>query len=182
MHRHQYKGRKLGREAGPRRALLRNLTTSVILHERVTTTLAKAKEVAPHVEKMITLAKDGSLPAQRRLGAFLYDTGAISKLLKETAQTYKDRQGGYTRVMQLGPRVGDGAQMAIIELVDYTPTPKKVKKTAKAEGAEGDKSTTQVMERPAHEMPQATAPSADARPTKQSDRKQTNLNRRTGSN
>jgi large subunit ribosomal protein L17 len=179
MHRHQYKGRKLGREAGPRRALIRNLTTSVILHERVTTTLAKAKEVAPHVERMITLAKDGSLPAQRRLGAFLYDTGAISKLLKETAQTYKERQGGYTRVLHLGPRNGDGAQMAVIELVDYTPAPKKVKKAAKPQTAEGEKTTTQVMDRPSHELP---SPSTDAKPTKQSDRKQTNLNRRSGSN
>lgn len=179
MHRHQYKGRKLGREAGPRRALLRNLTTSVILHERVTTTLAKAKEVAPHVERMITLAKDGSLPAQRRLGAFLYDSGAISKLLKETAQTYKDRQGGYTRVLHLGPRNGDGAEMALIELVDYQPKPKKVKKAAGKPETEGEKATTQVVERPAHELPQ---PSTEAKPTKQSDRKQTNLNRRTGSN
>ncbi len=116
--------RKLGRTTETRMALLRNLAADVILHERVETTEAKAKEVRSAVDKMITLAKRGDLSARRQAAAFLYDkqsedeTQVLDKLFDDIAERYEDRQGGYTRVLKLGPRRGDGANMAIIELVD----------------------------------------------------------------
>jgi len=115
--------RKLGRTTSTRMALLRNLATDLIIHERLETTEAKAKELRPVVEKMITLGKRGDLNARRQAAAFLYnketeeDNNVIQKLFDDIATRYEDRQGGYTRVLKLGPRRGDGAKMAIIELV-----------------------------------------------------------------
>lgn len=118
--------RKLGRATDTRLALLRNLTADVIIHERVETTEAKAKELRSTVDKMITLAKRGDLHARRQAASFLYnkktdeDESVIQKLFGEIAERFEDRQGGYTRVLKLGPRRGDGANMAIIELVKET--------------------------------------------------------------
>src|SRR5690625_6072907 len=115
--------RKLGRTTSTRMALLRNLATDLIIHERLETTEDKAKELRPVVEKMITLGKRGDLNARRQAAAFLYnketeeDNNVIQKLFDDIATRYEDRQGGYTRVLKLGPRRGDGAKMAIIELV-----------------------------------------------------------------
>ncbi len=115
--------RKLGRTTDARMALLRNLASDLIIHERIETTEAKAKELKSAVEKMITLGKRGDLNARRQAAAFLYnqeadeDTSVIQKLFDDLATRYADRQGGYTRVLKLGPRRGDGAKMAIIELV-----------------------------------------------------------------
>lgn len=118
MHRHQYKNRKLSRKSGPRKALLRGLATSVVLYERVKTTLPKAKEVQPIVEKLITTAKVGDVNAIRTLTAYLYGENAVQKLVTEIAPIYKDRKGGYTRIIKLGNRPGDNAPVAILELVD----------------------------------------------------------------
>lgn len=118
MHRHQYKGRKLSRKSGPRKALLRGLVTSVILYERIKTTVPKAKEIQPIVEKLITTAKKGDLSALRALSAYIYGENAVTKLVQEIAPIYKDRNGGYTRIVKLGNRPGDNAPVAIIELVD----------------------------------------------------------------
>lgn len=114
--------RKLGRTTDVRMALLRNLTTDIIVHERIETTEAKAKELKSTVDKMITLGKRGDLAARRQASAFLYkkgneDVSVLDKLFDDVAARYEDRQGGYTRVLKLGPRRGDGAKMAIIELV-----------------------------------------------------------------
>ena len=115
--------RKLGRTTDTRLALLRNLTADVIIHERVETTEAKAKELRTTVDKMITLGKRGDLHARRQAASFLYnkktdeDEQVLQKLFGEIAERYEDRQGGYTRIRKLGPRRGDGANMAIIELV-----------------------------------------------------------------
>jgi len=115
--------RKLGRTTSTRMALLRNLATDLIIHERIETTEAKAKELRSVVDKMITLGKRGDLNARRQAAAFLYnktteeDNNVIQKLFDDIATRYEDRQGGYTRVLKLGPRRGDGAKMAIIELV-----------------------------------------------------------------
>ncbi|MUV38111.1 50S ribosomal protein L17 [Lentibacillus sp. JNUCC-1] len=115
--------RKLGRTTDTRMALLRNLASDVIIHERLETTEAKAKELKTTVDKMITLGKRGDLHARRQAAAFLYnkeaneDDDVIQKLFNDIAARYEDRQGGYTRVLKLGPRRGDGANMAIIELV-----------------------------------------------------------------
>ncbi|AIF42076.1 50S ribosomal protein L17 [Virgibacillus halodenitrificans] len=115
--------RKLGRTTDTRMALLRNLASDLIIHERIETTEAKAKELKSVVEKMITLGKRGDLHARRQAAAFLYNQEAnenenvIQKLFDDVAARYEDRQGGYTRVLKLGARQGDGAPMAIIELV-----------------------------------------------------------------
>ncbi|WP_042145440.1 50S ribosomal protein L17 [Paucisalibacillus sp. EB02] len=115
--------RKLGRTTDQRLALLRNLASDLIIHERLETTEAKAKELKSVVEKMITLGKRGDLHARRQAAAFLYNKEAseedtvLQKLFNDVAKRYEDRQGGYTRVLKLGERQGDGAKMAIIELV-----------------------------------------------------------------
>ncbi|GAE93724.1 LSU ribosomal protein L17p [Gracilibacillus boraciitolerans JCM 21714] len=115
--------RKLGRTTDQRKALLRGLATDLIIHERLETTEAKAKELRSVVEKMITLGKRGDIHARRQAAAFLYNTEAnedevaVQKLFNDIAGRYEERQGGYTRVLKLGPRRGDGAEMAIIELV-----------------------------------------------------------------
>ncbi|MBO1005209.1 50S ribosomal protein L17 [Pseudogracilibacillus auburnensis] len=116
--------RKLGRTTDTRMALLRNLTADVIIHERVETTEAKAKELRSTVDKMITLGKRGDLHARRQAASFLYNKKTedgervLQKLFGEIADRYEARQGGYTRILKLGPRRGDGANMAIIELVE----------------------------------------------------------------
>ncbi|WP_068677128.1 50S ribosomal protein L17 [Oceanobacillus sp. Castelsardo] len=115
--------RKLGRTTDARMALLRNLASDLIIHERVETTEAKAKELRTIVDKMITLGKRGDLHARRQAAAFLYnkeadeDNNVIQKLFDDVAARYEERQGGYTRVLKLGERQGDGAKMAIVELV-----------------------------------------------------------------
>src|SRR3990172_6731456 len=112
------KNRKFSREAGPRRALLRSLATSLILYEKMRTTKPKAKEVQRIVERLITDAKSGSLAAIRRADAYLHHKNASKKLITELAPLYKERKGGYTRVLNLNDRTGDSAPMAQIELLD----------------------------------------------------------------
>lgn len=131
MHRHAYKGRKLKREKGPRELMFRNLATSVILHEKVKTTLPKAKEIRPIVEKLITIAKKGDINAIRKLNSYLLDKNATEKLITEIAPLYEKRNGGYTRITRAGLRLGDAAQMAIIELLDTEKLIKKIQKTEK---------------------------------------------------
>ncbi|MCR4278667.1 MAG: 50S ribosomal protein L17 [bacterium] len=114
---HNRKGRTLGREKAPREALIRNLAQSLILYENVNTTLAKAKEVRPFVEKLITKAKVKSLTTRRTLHRTLSMDSAVNKMLEEIGPRYKDRAGGYTRIIKLGRRLGDGAEIAQIQLV-----------------------------------------------------------------
>ena len=115
---HRVDGRKLGRKTGPRKALYRNLIVAVLRYEQVKTTEARAKEVRGQVERMITLAKEGSLTARRRIVAELPDEPlVIDKLLNEIAPKYGDRNSGYTRVIKLGQRAGDAAPIVQLELV-----------------------------------------------------------------
>lgn len=109
--------RKLGRPADQRRAMLRSLVTSLLQHERITTTETRAKEARVHAEHMITLAKRGDLHARRQAAAFLLDETILKKLFDTIGPRYADRQGGYTRIVRTGPRQGDAAPMAILELV-----------------------------------------------------------------
>lgn len=109
--------RKLGRTKGHRRALFRNQVTSLFLHERITTTEAKAKELRGVAEKLITLAKRGDLHAKRQVLSYVLDEDAAKKLFDHIGPRYADRPGGYTRVVKVGPRQGDAAPMAILELV-----------------------------------------------------------------
>ena len=109
--------RKIGHNSAHRRAILRNMTTSVLMHGKVETTEVKAKEVRRMVDKMITLGKKGDLAAYRQANSFLMDEDVAYKLFHEIAPAYKDRNGGYTRVLKTGFRRGDAAPMAILELV-----------------------------------------------------------------
>lgn len=109
--------RKLGRRSDHRQALLRNQVQSLLDNGKMVTTLAKAKETRQVAEKMITLGKRGDLHARRQALAYLYDKKTVAKLFDEIAPKYKDRNGGYVRVLKMGPRRGDGAEMALIELV-----------------------------------------------------------------
>ena len=115
--RHRNAGFKLGRNTSHRRALLRNLVTSVLQEDRVETTVAKAKAVRPHVEKMITLGKKGDLHARRQAHSFLRTDDAVKRLFDTVAPRYGDRQGGYLRIVRTGFQRGDGAEKAFIELL-----------------------------------------------------------------
>ena len=116
--RHNVHGRKLGRTSAHRKAMFRNQLASLIEHEKIRTTLAKAKELRPLAEKMITQGKKDTLHARRLVGRLIPDRGKITKLFDEIAPRFADRPGGYTRITKLGPRKGDGAEMAILEFVE----------------------------------------------------------------
>jgi large subunit ribosomal protein L17 len=115
--RHRKRGRKLGRDSAHRKSLYANLTAELIQHGRIRTTLAKAKEVRPVAEQMITLGKRGDLHARRQAVAFLRQKPVVKSLFDDIAPRYAERPGGYTRIIKLGPRLGDAAEMAYIELV-----------------------------------------------------------------
>jgi len=116
--RHKYGGRKLNRTSSHRKALFRNMAAALIKHEQITTTLPKARELRPYVEKLITLAKHGGLSNRRLAHARLLDDAQLVKLFDVLAARYADRNGGYTRVIKAGVRASDAAPMAVIELVD----------------------------------------------------------------
>ena len=122
--RHRLSGRKLNRTSSHRKALFANMAAALLKHEQITTTLPKAKELRPVVEKLITLGKKGDLSARRRAMAVLRDETITSKLFATIAPRYSDRAGGYTRVMRAGFRHGDMAPLAVIELVDRDPDAK----------------------------------------------------------
>lgn len=115
--RHRNSNKTLDRQKAPRELMLRNMASSIIIYEKVKTTEAKAKVVRSLVEKMITVAKAGTLAARRELIATLPQENAVKKVIEVLAPRYQDRQGGYTRIVKLGTRQGDGAEMAQIELV-----------------------------------------------------------------
>lgn len=115
--RHQAKGRQLSRTASHRRALLSNLATSLFLHGRVVTTQAKAKELRPYAEKLITLARRGDLHARRLVSRKIRERDALTRLFTEIGPRFAARPGGYTRILKLGHRPGDGADVARIELL-----------------------------------------------------------------
>jgi large subunit ribosomal protein L17 len=115
--RHRKAGYKLGRNTSHRRALLRNLVTSILLEDRVETTLTKAKAARPHVERLITLGKKGDLHARRQALSYLMTREAVSRLFDTVAPRYGDRQGGYLRIVRTGFQRGDGAEKAYIELL-----------------------------------------------------------------
>ena len=116
--RHKIAGRKLGRSTAHRRAMYRNLVTDLLNYEKIITTEAKAKEVRSLAEKMITLGKKGELANRRRAASFILDEKTVEKVFSDLAERYADRSGGYTRIVKLGPRLGDGAPMARLELVE----------------------------------------------------------------
>jgi large subunit ribosomal protein L17 len=121
--RHARSGKKLGRDSAHRKALYSNLAGALITHGRIETTEAKAKAVRPYAEKLITLGKRGDLHARRQAMAELRSNDVVHKLFADIAPRFSERNGGYTRVVKLGPRQGDAAQMALLELVDFDPAP-----------------------------------------------------------
>ena len=122
--RHALSGRKLNRRSGHRKAMFANLAAALIKHEQIKTTLPKAKDLRPVVERLVTLGKRGGLHARRQALAMLQDRKLTEKLFGPLAERYKDRAGGYTRVLRAGFRYGDAAPMAVIELVDRDPAAK----------------------------------------------------------
>jgi large subunit ribosomal protein L17 len=120
--RHARTGKKLGRDASHRRALYANLACSLIEHGRIRTTEAKAKAVRPYAEKMITLGRRGDLHARRQVLSELRSQEVVHQLFADVAPRMADRPGGYTRIVKIGPRQGDAADMVYLELVDYDPT------------------------------------------------------------
>jgi large subunit ribosomal protein L17 len=134
--RHLKGGFKLGRKPEHRKAVLRNLTASLIEKNRIETTLAKAKAVRPLVEKMVTIGKSGTLADKRKALAYLYKRKTVQALFDEVAPRFMDRNGGYTRIIRTNYRKGDGAEMAILEFTDhiFEVKDKKAKAKAKAKG------------------------------------------------
>ena len=134
--RHRMSGRKLNRTSSHRKAMFSNMVVSLLTHEQITTTLPKAKELRKIADKMITLGKRGDLHARRQAISALQDADTVGKLFDTLAERYKDRPGGYTRVLKAGHRHGDCAPMAVIELVDRDPEAKGAADLARVEAEE----------------------------------------------
>ena len=155
--RHQRTGKKLGRDSAHRKALYANLAGALIEHGRIKTTVTKAKAVRPLAEQMITLGRRGDLHARRQATSILRSRDVVHKLFAEVAPLFKDRPGGYTRIVKLGPRAGDSAEMAYLELVDEefvakereARTPEPVAEAATAEEPEVEESPVQDEEQEA---------------------------------
>lgn len=134
--RHLVKDKRLGRDSSQRKALLRNLVTSFLEKERIRTTLAKAKATKPLAEKMITLAKRNTLHTRRQALSFIYKKSVVKKLFDDIGPRFSERPGGYTRIVKIGPRAGDGAEMAVLELVGTEFKKKDKKKSLKDKAKE----------------------------------------------
>src|SRR5947199_1752589 len=160
--RHQKKTIKLGRTAAHRRALLANQVCALIQHQRIKTTLAKAKAVRPLAERMVTLGKNGSIHARRRALAVLRQKSVVKKLFDDVSQRSAERNGGYTRIVKLGARKSDSARMAFIGWVgaDHIAEekPKKEKKAKREEPEAKPQQTTPEAEQPTREEPKTAAP------------------------
>ncbi|PLX78856.1 MAG: 50S ribosomal protein L17, partial [Desulfuromonas sp.] len=161
--RHRKSGRTLGRNSSHRKAMMRNMVTSLLEHEHITTTDARAKELRKLADKMITLGKKGSLHARRQAAAVIRDKKIVAKLFERLAPRYTDRPGGYTRIIKLGHRAGDNASLSRIELVEeeFTPKPKK-EKPAPVEVAPEPAPEVTAEEAPAEEAPAEEAPAEEA--------------------
>jgi large subunit ribosomal protein L17 len=161
--RHGMSYRKLGRTSGHRAAMFRNQLASIIEHERIVTTLPKAKELRPLIEKLVTLSREDSVHNRRQAARQVLDDTMVQKLFATIAPRFTDRPGGYTRIVKLGPRRGDGTEMAILEFIDYelgkapassTPAKGEAKAARKAKKAEEG---AEVEEETAEKKPKKTA-------------------------
>jgi large subunit ribosomal protein L17 len=156
--RHRNGGFKLGRNTSHRRALLRNLVTSVILNDRIHTTITKAKASKPIVEKMITLGKNGSVHARRQALAYMMTPESVDRLFAIVAPRYETRPGGYSRIIRTGPRQGDSAEMAYIELLgSETELSEKSEKRAEARRKRNEEMQKQLAEQGEKSDPGASA-------------------------
>jgi large subunit ribosomal protein L17 len=173
--RHARAGKKLGRDSAHRKALYSNLAGALIEHGRIKTTVTKAKAVKPFAEQMITLGRRGDLHARRQATAFLRSRDVVHKLFADVAPLFKDRPGGYTRIVKIGPRPGDAAEMAYLELVDEeyvarerearTPPPSEAEPVAAAveeSAAEETEAVADVPAEAAEEPPETEAEAVEA--------------------
>ena len=157
--RHNVKGRKLGRTSSHKKATMQALATSLLKHKRIKTTLAKAKELRGFAEKLITKARKGDLHSKRQVMQFLKDKEVVKELFGDIVSKIGDRAGGYTRVIKLGQRFGDAAQMAIIELVDYNEIvtakaeKQKEEREARAKEKKEKEKAEELEETPVEEAP-----------------------------
>jgi len=166
--RHGMANRKLGRTSGHRAALFRNQLASLIERERIITTLPKAKELRPQIERLVTLGKSDSVHHRRQAERVVGDDGLISKLFATLGPRFAERPGGYTRIIKLGPRRGDAAEMAILEFIGYEPPAQEApaegkaeKKAAPKKEARGEDEAAEQEEKPARKRtaaPRKTAP------------------------
>ena len=165
---HRVVGRKLGRTSAHRLALLRNLSTSLFEKERITTTLMKAKELRPFAERLLTLSKRETLHARRQVLRHIREKDVVSKMFDTLSARYAQRPGGYTRIVKLGPRRGDSAEMAIIELVGYEPQQRqekeKEKDAAPAKGRGGRAKTGEAAAEQAEKPKRGKAAAGESRP------------------
>ena len=159
--RHNKKFNHLGRTASHRNAMLANMAISLIMHKRITTTLAKAKALKMYVEPLITRSKDDTTNSRRVVFSYLQNKFAVTELFKVIAEKVADRPGGYTRIIKLGTRQGDAASVAFIELVDFDENMAKTVKSEAKKTRRSRKSTAAKTEAPA-EAPVAEAPVAEA--------------------
>ncbi len=163
--RHNKAFNHLGRKSGHRKALLANMATSLILHKRIQTTVAKAKALQMYVEPLITKSKDDTTASRRLVFSYLKNKEAVTELFRTVAPKISERPGGYTRVLKTGFRQGDGADLAIIELVDFneaallSSTPKEARKTTRRSRTKKAEATEAA---PAAELPATEAPAAEA--------------------
>ena len=157
--RHNKKFNHLGRTASHRRAMLANMAISLIMHKRITTTLAKAKALKMYVEPLITRSKDDTTNSRRVVFSYLQNKFAVTELFKVIAEKVADRPGGYTRIIKLGTRQGDAAEVAFIELVDFdenmAKAPKAAKKTRRGRKSAAAAQATEATEAPAAEEAKA---------------------------
>lgn len=166
---HNRFGRKLGRTTGHRLALFRNQLASLVSSERIVTTLAKAKELRPLAERVVTQGKRGTVHARRLVGRWIQNRELIKKLFDEVAPRFSTRPGGYLRIVKLGPRQGDGAEMAVLEFVDFepkkkaapAPSPEKGKGKGKAAAPELEPEEGEGQEKPAKPPKKQAAPRPD---------------------
>ncbi len=159
--RHNKAGRTLGRNTPHRTAMMRNMVTSLLEHDRITTTDARAKELRKLAEKMITLGKRGDLHARRQVLSVVRDRKVVAKLFDQVAPRYSERPGGYTRIIKIGQRPGDNASLSIIELVEEEFTPKPKKKPAPAKEATSAPVVESAPE-DAQIKPEQVSPAAEA--------------------
>lgn len=159
----------LGRKSGHRKAMLANMATSLILHKRIETTVAKAKALRMYVEPLISKSKEDSTHSRRMVFSYLKNKYAVTELFRVIAPKVADRPGGYTRVLKTGFRQGDGADMALIELVDFNEaalasSPKKETKKSGTRRSRSKKAAAPAAETPAAEAPAVAAPAEEAAP------------------
>ena len=165
--RHQKRINHLGRTAAHRKAMLSNMACSLILHKRISTTTAKAKELRKYIEPLVTKSKNDTTHSRRMVFSYLHNKYAVTELFREISQKIADRPGGYTRILKTGFRQGDAAEMCIIEFVDYNETytvekKKSASKTRRSRGKKTAQAAPAVEEAPAAEAPATESAAAEA--------------------